>query len=555
MRTGARVFWAYLLVGAVLIATYFLSGAPHLQNVLYEVIGGSAVAAILVGVWVHRPAQRTPWLFLALGAGLLVAGDVLWTVLAWFGPVPFPSVADVVYLSAYPFLAIGLLRLRRPRAARGDLARLLETAIITIGFALIGWSKVIEPSALAPGLTLGERVVSTAYPLVDLLMIAALVRLAVGVWSRTPAYALLVAGMLSTLFADVVYAVQAVNGTYYTGHPVDAGWLVFYVLLGAAALHPSMRSLSDPIEEPPPRLTRTRLVLLSVATLLAPAVVAWEALHDDHASVLVLLVVSAVLFILVIGRMNLLVREVGMKADSLDRQGRILQEALDDLQRVEAERRRLLERTLRAAEEERIRIAADIHDGPIQRLASHGYALERLRMRLVRDDVRGGLQDLEAAQDRVSHEIQALRQTMASLRPPALDEQGLAGALRDHVAGFADRTGLRWQMPTGFTGRLDPETETVLYRVAQEALVNVAKHARATRVDVALNRRNGSVELSVRDDGEGFAADLGDLARRGHFGIVAMREQVRLAGGACEIITAPGRGTTVRASIPVTERP
>lgn len=553
MRRGARLFWVYLVVGGGLIAAYFLSGAPRVQNVVYEVIGGIGVAAILYGVRLHRPVRRSPWFLLATGVGLLVAGDITWTVLEWTGSVPFPSVADAVYLSGFPFLALGVLRLRRPQTKTGDRARLVETAIISTGVALVAWHPLIESSALDSSLSPLERFVSLAYPLVDLLLIAVLVRLAVGVWSRTPSYFFLVGAVLAELAADIVYSVQAVQGTYYTGNPVDAGWLIFYVLIGSAALHPSMRVLSEPTVEPPARLTRGRLGLLTAASLMAPALIAWERSRGHTEGVAILLGVSAFLFLLVVARMLLLVREVESKAEILDQQGQALQAALDDLHRVEAERRRLLERTLRAAEEERIRIAADIHDGPIQRLASHGYALERVRMRLQRGDVAAAMVDVEAAQQRVSEEVQGLRRTMASLRPPALDEQGLAGAIRDHVAGFADRTGLRWEMARGFSGRLDPETETVLYRVAQEALVNVGKHARASRVEVELSRDNGTIELAVRDDGAGFEEDLGDLARRGHFGIVAMRELVRLAGGACEIDSRLGRGTTVRATIPTGE--
>jgi signal transduction histidine kinase len=535
--TLRRAWLGFSALGLALIAGYFAVGRPSVQDWLYEVIGGLSVAAVAVGVARNRPRRSDPWYLIAVGAGLLVTGDVLWTYYPW-GPsgVPFPSLADAVYLSAYPFLAAGLLRLRRPATRTLDRARLVETLIITTGIALLGWESFFEPYALDPSLSLLERMVSLAYPLADVLMIAVLVRLAVGMWSRTPAYGFLVVSILSALVADVVYAAMATQGTYYTGSPVDAGWLVFYLLLGVAALHPSMRRLSDPAPEPPARLTRARLLVLAVATLVAPSVVWIEAVRDDTRSMFILLITAALLFLLVVARMALLVREVEAKADAL--------------RRSETERKRLLDRILRASEDERVHIAAALHDGPIQRLAMLGYTLERGRLRLERGDLAAAGQGLVTAQESLSREVHGLRQMMSSLRPPALDEQGLEGALRDQAAAFAERSRIRARFQAQLHGRFAPEVETILYRVAQEALTNVAKHARASQVWVDVRQDSGSVELAVRDDGVGFdpesAAVIGD-----HFGLAAMREQVQMAGGNWTVRSRLGQGTEIHAVLPV----
>jgi signal transduction histidine kinase len=542
-----RAWAGFLAGGLVLVGLYFVLPSAGTQDVLYEVIGALGVAAMVVGVRVHRPARRAPWLLMATGAGLLVAGDVAFTVLARMGSTAYPSAADIVYLSGYPFLAAGLLGLRRPGERTRGRARLAETAVITAGFAVIMWEFQFEAYVVDPALPLAERLVSLAYPLADLLMIAVLIRLASRV-NRTPSFVLLVGSVLSTLVADVGYAVVAIHGTYYTGHPVDAGYLVFYVLLGAAALHPSMRYLSEPAPADPGHLTRRRMLLLSGSALLAPAAAWWEVASGERTSAYVLLAVSAFVFVLVLYRAGLLVREVATKAEDLDRHADHLQGALGQLQRVERERLRLLGRTLRTAEEERVQIAADLHDGPIQRLAGLGYELERGRLRLQRGDGSGAVASLGSAQQRLSAEIQDLRRLMVSLRPPALDEQGLEGALRDHAAAFSTRAGVRAEVRADLSGRPTPAVETVLYRVAQEALQNVSKHARAGQVWVDIRQRNGSVEMTVRDDGIGFDPER----ERGPagFGLAAMKEQVRMAGGRWEVSSAPGRGTEVRAVVP-----
>ncbi|HEX2024881.1 MAG TPA: hypothetical protein VHH92_00645, partial [Actinomycetota bacterium] len=316
-----RLWLGFGALGAALIAVYFVLLSTQAQNVLYELIGVLGVAGILVGVRINRPARRAPWYLLAAGIGLLVVGDIAWTIYAWLGPTPYPSLADVLYLAGYPVVAAGILMLRRPAGRTVDRARLAETLIITTGVALLAWEPFIEPYALDASLTLLERLVSLAYPMADLLMVSVLIRLAIGVGSRAPAYLLILGGVVSTLVGDTVYAVLATQGTYYTGHPVDATWLVYYTLVGAAALHPSMRGLSEPAPDAPVRVGRIRLALLAGSTLLAPAMLWSENARGHHRGTTVLLIAAAMLFLLVVYRMSLLVREVGAKADALNRQG------------------------------------------------------------------------------------------------------------------------------------------------------------------------------------------------------------------------------------------
>jgi signal transduction histidine kinase len=230
----------------------------------------------------------------------------------------------------------------------------------------------------------------------------------------------------------------------------------------------------------------------------------------------------AVLFVLVMARMAGLVRTV---------------------ERADAERRRVLDRTVQAAEEERMHVATELHDGPIQRLAVLSYDLERAKQRMLGNPA--AVARVEHAQAALSTEVQGLRELMASLRPPTLDEVGLEAALRDHVGAFARRSGLDCSIRV----RLDGELETVVYRVAQEALLNVARHAEAGRLWLELDGAGDRLDLEIRDDGVGFEPVASStLVRDGRFGLVAMQERVEMAGGRFQVQSHPGAGVTLRAS-------
>ncbi len=133
-RSMTRVpLWAaYLAVGALLLVVHAVLETGSLpQSLLYDVIGGSAVAVALVGVWRNRPDRRLPWVLMAIGQASFVAGDLLWNWYEVIGEDPFPSLADVLYLAGYPFIAAGLLLLIRRRVGDGDRGGLLDAAILT----------------------------------------------------------------------------------------------------------------------------------------------------------------------------------------------------------------------------------------------------------------------------------------------------------------------------------------------------------------------------------------------------------------------------------------
>lgn len=209
------------------------------------------------------------------------------------------------------------------------------------------------------------------------------------------------------------------------------------------------------------------------------------------------------------------------------------------LQRIESERRRSGRLVLRAQEEERKRVARDLHDEVNQALTAILLRLQALMQDASSPELRGELSELKRL---VNQAMEELLQLARQLRPSALDDHGLVPALEGQVRRFGDQHGIRASLRTeGEPDALGDDQQLVVYRVAQEALANVARHAGATRVYVDLSTRDGGVDLCVRDDGRGFDTTL---PPRG-LGLNGMAERARLVGGELSIYSQPGGGTTV----------
>jgi signal transduction histidine kinase len=198
--------------------------------------------------------------------------------------------------------------------------------------------------------------------------------------------------------------------------------------------------------------------------------------------------------------------------------------------------------SLAAAEQERRRWARELHDDTLQALG----ALQMLLSSALR---RGSPEALEEAmRDAVEHigtEIESLRTLIAELRPAALDELGLEPALESLVGRLAAVEGIETDLDVAVGDRLGREMETTVYRLVQEALTNIAKHARAERVSVRVAREGGGVRVEVSDDGSGFDPATPTEG----FGLLGMRERVTLAGGRLDVSSDRG-GTTVSAMLP-----
>jgi signal transduction histidine kinase len=210
---------------------------------------------------------------------------------------------------------------------------------------------------------------------------------------------------------------------------------------------------------------------------------------------------------------------------------------------------RLSRRIVSVQEEERRRLAAELHDRTATNLAAIGLNLKRV-VRTKADAA--GVDDalMQETQDLLTDTIVSIREFCVDLRPAILDYAGLAQALENSVAQFSRRTGIAAQVDLAdFSGRCTPEQETVLFRIAQEALMNCAKHSRASQVQVRLAREDdGQLTLTIADDGTGFdPAALGQTGADQDVGsgLLNMRERAAFAGGELQLESAPGQGTRI----------
>jgi signal transduction histidine kinase len=205
-----------------------------------------------------------------------------------------------------------------------------------------------------------------------------------------------------------------------------------------------------------------------------------------------------------------------------------------------------LRRVVEAQELERRRLARELHDETGQALTSILLRLKALEERTGDEASRAATQELR---ELVVSTLQDVRRLAVELRPTALDDFGLVAALERLTASFAEQTGISVDFETALADeRLPEEVETALYRIVQESLTNVVKHARARRVSILLARKEGSVKAVVEDDGRGF--DPAEQAGDG-FGLVGMSERLALLGGRLEVESDADAGTTIAAEVPV----
>jgi diguanylate cyclase (GGDEF)-like protein len=241
-------------------------------------------------------------------------------------------------------VAAGLLVLIRDRGPRGDRAALIDAAVITVVSALLAWILIIEPYARDPSLTVVQMIISVAYPLGDLVLLAVLVRLLVRGGQRSMALGFLSAGLLAALIGDVAF-LKLQTTTAFEVPLIDLGWLCHYTFWGVAVLHPSANTISTP----PPRgshgLTRRRLLLLAGVALIAPGVLAIEWASgsvDTHVPEVV--VATSAVFLLVLLRMGNMNREIELQVRLLRRQKVELRHQSDELRATLQERNTLAEK-------------------------------------------------------------------------------------------------------------------------------------------------------------------------------------------------------------------
>lgn len=256
-------------------------------------------------------------------------------------------------------------------------------------------------------------------------------------------------------------------------------------------------------------------------------------------------------------RLKTLKTMVARAEDLVSRVGVVLDYLSGDLKKITAhvqgwqKRQELAVSVIRAQEEERRRVAREIHDGPAQALASMAMRLELCEKILQTEPTRAA-SEIRDLKEMARTSLQDVRKIIFDLRPMALDDLGLVPALRTYLSAFEERTGVRTQFNVvGEERRLPPALEIALYRLIQESLTNVAKHAKTSEAWVSIEVARGTVRLIVKDHGRGFdpGAVSGVIGER--FGLVGMKERVAMFGGEISIKSGINAGTKITVAIPL----
>jgi signal transduction histidine kinase len=370
-----------------------------------------------------------------------------------------------------------------------------------------------------------SRVVTTAYPVADIVILGLLARILVAPGARTASFRFLVAAFMLVLGADSLYGTLMQYGLY-EGGLIDVGWIVGYSGIAVALLHPSVRTLAAPSVDAPPRLTNRRLVVLAVMTMIAPVLFAVTA--HEHLTLSLSIAISAgavILFLLVVARV------AGLN--------RALDASMQDVVRAQQARDRMLRQTLRASEDQRSTIANELHDGPLQHLTALLYRLQGARASTSNWDSK-----VASFQDAVSSEITSIRRMMTTLRPGALVERGLEGSLRDYADDVFAGTPTSCDVHVDLRERPSLDLETLIYRIAQESITDAAD-AGATMICVSVADVEAAIELTIGSDSQVASHANPDEDVR----LFSVKERVEMVGGEFAVERSNGRVTS-RARFP-----
>jgi signal transduction histidine kinase len=242
--------------------------------------------------------------------------------------------------------------------------------------------------------------------------------------------------------------------------------------------------------------------------------------------------------------------------EALQKSERHYSQLLEKSERLQEQLRRLSRQILSAQEEERKEISRELHDVIAQTLTGINVRLAALKKEAA-VNTKGLDRNIARTQRLVEKSVNIVHQFARELRPAVLDDLGLIPALHSYMKSFTTRTGVRTHL-TAFTEieQLDTAKRTVLYRIAQESLTNVARHAKASRADVSIQKIPAGICMKVKDDGKSFQVEEmlhGKGTKR--LGLLGMRERVEMIGGTFCIESAVGQGTTVQVELPFAHVP
>jgi diguanylate cyclase (GGDEF)-like protein len=319
--------WKVVLgVGACLIAVYSALPDATDQDYLYSFLGMASVVGILVGVRLQRPRERLGWYLLAAAGACFTMGDDIWDVysLVLHRPVPFPSVADLLYLAGYPFLVGGLLRVTAGAGRSSKREDSADAAIIAMGALAVSWHFLMN-SYVHESLSVVGKLVTLAYPVMDIALLYILVRTLLFGSGKRPFHTILSAAILSMCVADFTYDLLVLHNGYTTGNIVDALYLAEYVLIAVAALHPSVavapdsappetalasHSASGEAETARQAFERNRIPLVVMAGFIPPVILVMAAVFHMGVNVPVLALLCIAVFATVCLRLSWLIERI-----------------------------------------------------------------------------------------------------------------------------------------------------------------------------------------------------------------------------------------------------
>jgi signal transduction histidine kinase len=254
--------------------------------------------------------------------------------------------------------------------------------------------------------------------------------------------------------------------------------------------------------------------------------------------------------------------EIGQLSQAFNNMSRRVEEEVaenraltEHLYEQSQQRGELLKHLINAQEDERKRVARELHDDLGQALGALAFQIEAVEQ-LIKRDKEGAIKQLTLTRDLITSTTDQMYELILALRPSTLDDLGLISSLQSLAERILEGSGIDFELNSdGFTDRLEPELETTLYRIYQEALNNVRRHSVAKSVSISISISDGYLESEILDDGRGFELSKIESIKddpRG-WGLLGIRERVSQWGGELEIVTEPGRGTTIRIRLPTIE--
>jgi diguanylate cyclase (GGDEF)-like protein len=319
--------WKVVLsAGIAAVAVYFAVPGELGKDLLYSAMGLACAGCVVAAVRWHRPIERTGWYLVAAALGCFVLGDGILEVyeLVLHRTAPYPSIADALYLLGYPFLLVGVFRVTRTPGAPGTREKWADAAMMSLGALALSWQFLMGSYAHDPTTGPFGKLVTLAYPIMDLAVTFIVVSAMLAGTARRPVDKILCAAVGVMLVADFSYDILVLHGLYATGNLVDGAFLLNYVLIAVAALHPSMARPS-PAAKDAARPRRLWLPLVAGAGFVSPTILFVSATLHLSVDVEVLAATTMAVFSLAVlratwlfGRLRAQTTQLRLRGESLD---------------------------------------------------------------------------------------------------------------------------------------------------------------------------------------------------------------------------------------------